>query len=363
MKPFQESLSVPQIKIRCKIGSGQKAFNSIGVVSYHHNSDREEAVVHLKSQTSNLKSQWQVSEDEAGLRLDKWLAAADRLGSRSRAITAIERGRVFVNDVEQTSSDAARKLLAGETIRLWMDRPGSAQKRYFERRSAGLHLLYEDQSLLVINKPAGLLTTPLKTQPDQASLLDQVKLHLRSKDKQRTFVVHRIDRDTSGIVLFAKTFEAQQTLKEQFERREAERIYLAVVHGHPDPESGRWRDLLEWDQEELKQQRATKRDERAKEAICHYRVVEKLKDAALIEVRLATGKRNQIRIQAGLRGHPLVGEKMYDYESSQHKKIQFDRQALHAHRLSFRHPVDGKEMSFEVAPPEDFQALLRGLRR
>jgi 23S rRNA pseudouridine1911/1915/1917 synthase len=291
------------------------------------------------------------------------LAAAERLGSRSRALTAIERGRVFVNDVEQSSQDAARKLLAGETIRLWMDRPGSAQKRYFERRTSGLHLLYEDQSLLVINKPAGLLTTPLKTQPDQASLLDRVKIHLRSSDKQPPFVVHRIDRDTSGIVLFAKSFDAQQKLKAQFERREAERVYLAVVRGHPHPNSGRWEDLLEWDQKELKQLRASTSGERAKEAICDYRVIEKFKDAALIEVRLTTGRRNQIRIQAELHGHPLVGEKMYVDEPSHGKKIQFDRQALHAQRLSFMHPVTGKKLSFEVAPPKDFQKLLDSLRK
>jgi 23S rRNA pseudouridine1911/1915/1917 synthase len=305
---------------------------------------------------------WEVSEAEAGLRLDKWLASADRLGSRSRALTAIERGKVFIDDLEQSSTDAARKLRAGETVRLWMDRPGSAQKRYYERHSSGLHLLYEDNYLLVINKPAGLLTVPLPAQPDEPSLLDQVKLHLRSKSKQQTLAVHRIDRDTSGIVLFAKTFDAQQKLKSQFEHHQAERVYLAVIHGHPKHESGTWKDLLVWDRDELKQHRATRQMGHAKEAICHYRVMEKFKDAALIEVRLVTGKQNQIRIQAGLRGHPLIGEKKYIYESSPPRKIPFGRQALHAHRLKFRHPIEGKEMSFETAPPHDFQALLRRLK-
>src|SRR5262245_65047552 len=89
---------------------------------------------------------WRVSESEAGLRLDKWLAAAERLGSRSKALAAIERGKVFVDDVEQTVIDAARRLQKGETVRLWMDRPGSAERRYAERRESGLHLLYEDSS-------------------------------------------------------------------------------------------------------------------------------------------------------------------------------------------------------------------------
>lgn len=311
---------------------------------------------------SSNKCQWEVSEAEAGTRLDKWLAAAERLGSRSRALTAIERGRIFIDDLEQGSSDAARKLQPGETVRLWMDRPGTAQKRYYERQDAGLHLLYEDQSLLVINKPAGLLTVPLPAQPDEPSLLDQLRRYLRPQGKREPLVVHRIDRDTTGIVLFAKTHAAQQQLKSQFESHEATRVYLAVVYGHPNPAAGTWRDLLTWDRKELKQQRAKKRPERAKEAVCRYRLVERFKDSALIEVTLVTGKRNQIRVQAGLRGHPLVGEKIYVYEAPPPKLIRFNRQALHAYRLGFHHPIDGRHMEFESAPPDDFQQLLRQLR-
>jgi 23S rRNA pseudouridine1911/1915/1917 synthase len=305
---------------------------------------------------------WQVSESEAGLRLDKWLGAAERLGSRSKALSAIERGKVFVNGAEQTVADASRRLLAGEAVRLWMDRPGSAERRYAERHESGLHLLYEDSSLLVINKPAGLLTVPLPSQPDEPALLDQVKYHLRSHKKSEPLVVHRIDRDTSGIVVFAKTPEAQRNLKEQFERRTAERVYLAVVYGRPKPERGTWRDFLAWDQDQLRQQRAERRDRRAKEAVSHYRTMENFSGAALIEVSLVTGKRNQIRVQAGLRGHPLVGEKKYVYEPAPRDRIKFGRQALHAHRLKFLHPMNGRPMSFEVAPPDDFQELINKLR-
>lgn len=306
--------------------------------------------------------QWQIKQDEAGTRLDKWLAAATRLGSRSRALAAIESGKVFVDDVEQTSSEAARQLQPGETVRLWMDRPGSSQRRYSERHASGLHLLYEDQSLIVIDKPPGLLTVPLPTQPDEPSLFDLVKIHLRSRGRRRPLVVHRIDRDTSGLVLFAKTVEAQQKLKAQFERREAKRTYLAVVYGHPLPESGTWRDLLVWDHEKLIQKRTTKRGARAKEAISNYRLVESFKQTSLIEVSLVTGKRNQIRIQAGLRGHTLIGEKKYVYGSPIHKPIEFKRQALHAFRLSFTHPVDGRRLAFEAEIPKDLLALIRRLK-
>ncbi|MGE0132980.1 MAG: RluA family pseudouridine synthase [Blastocatellales bacterium] len=306
---------------------------------------------------------WKVSESESGARLDKWLANADRLGSRSKALAAIERGKVFVNDAEQTVADAARRVQAGDTIRLWMDRPGSAERRYTERRDSGLHLIYEDSSLLVINKPAGLLTVPLPAQPDEPSLLDQLKIHLRSHKKIEPLVVHRIDRDTSGLVIFAKTPEAQRKLKEQFEQRKAERVYLTVVHGHPKPESGMWRNYLVWNQDALKQQPAERRDRNAKEAVCRYRTLEKFKGAALIEVSLVTGKRNQIRVQAGLRGHALVGEKKYIYDPAPRHKIEFGRQALHACRLNFKHPVSQRQMNFETPPPDDFQSLIEGLRK
>jgi len=306
---------------------------------------------------------WRVNELEAGLRLDKWLAAAERLGSRSKALSAIERGKVFVNGAEQTVTDAARRLQKGETVRLWTDRPGSAERRYTERRASGLHLLYEDSSLLVINKPAGMLTVPLPSQPDEPSLLDQVKHHLRSHKKSAPLVVHRIDRDTSGIVVFAKTPEAQRNLKDQFERRSAERVYLAVVYGRPKPERGKWRDFLTWDQDNLRQQRAEPRDRKAKEAICHYRTIEKFPGATLIEVSLVTGKRNQIRVQAALRGHPLVGEKKYVYEPAPRHRIEFGRQALHAYRLGFEHPMNQKPLNFDAAPPDDLKTLLEQLRK
>src|SRR5262249_13947666 len=308
-------------------------------------------------------SDWQVGESESGLRLDKWLAAAERLGSRSKALAAIERGKVFVNDIEQTVADAARRVQAGETIRLWVDRPGSAERRYTERRASGLHLLYEDSSLLVINKPAGVLTVPLPSQPDEISLLDQVRRHLRSHKKLEPLVVHRIDRDTSGLVIFAKTPEAQRRLRDQFERREAERVYLAVVYGHLKPESGTWRDFLVWNQDALKQQPAERRDRKAKEAICRYRTLEKFTGAALIEVSLVTGKRNQIRVQAGLRGHPLVGEKKYICDPTPLPGIEFHRQALHAHRLAFIHPMSQRPMNFEAQAPDDFRSLLETLRK
>lgn len=308
------------------------------------------------------KQTWTVTETEAETRLDKWLAAAGRLGSRAKALNAIERGKVFVNKAEQSAADAGRRMQARDVVMLWMDRPGSAERRYAERHDSGLHLLYEDTALLVINKPAGLLTVPLPAQPNEESLFDLVKHHLRSHARREPLIVHRIDRDTSGLVIFAKHGAAQQRLKDLFERREAVRTYVAVVHGAPKPASGTWRNWLVWNQETLRQEQAERRTKDAKEAVCHYRVLEQWKDAALIEVRLETGKRNQIRVQAGLRGNPLVGEKQYLYDNSPTRKIAFPRQALHAQKLAFRHPVTGRQLSFEAPLPEDLEGLLRRLR-
>jgi 23S rRNA pseudouridine1911/1915/1917 synthase len=145
-------------------------------------------------------------------------------------------------------------------------------------------------------------------------------------------------------------------------KREPERVYLALVYGHPDPKRGTWRDHLVWDRKALIQKRTHPRDPQGAEAVCHYLVVEEFRDTSMIEVRLETGKRNQIRIQARLRGHTLIGEKRYVYGPEALRPIAFPRQALHAYRLAFRHPVDGREMTFEAPLPHDFNELLVRLR-
>jgi 23S rRNA pseudouridine1911/1915/1917 synthase len=139
-------------------------------------------------------------------------------------------------------------------------------------------------------------------------------------------------------------------------------VYLAVVYGHPSPPSGTWRDRLAWDRAALIQKETHPRDPRGKDAVSEYRVVERLARASLIEVRLRTGKRNQIRLQARLRGHTLVGERRYVYGPDELRAIDFPRQALHAHRLAFRHPVTDQPLSFEAPLPADMADLIARLR-
>ena len=153
-------------------------------------------------------------------------------------------------------------------------------------RPGNVEILYEDDALMVVNKPPGLLSVPLPRKPDAGSAYDDLEAHLRPRGKRKPLVVHRIDRDTSGLVVFARTSRAQQALKDQFRRREPERVYLAVVYGHPEPREGTWRDFLLWDSKALIQKRTRAGDLAAKEAISRYRVLESLEGASLIEVRL-----------------------------------------------------------------------------
>lgn len=306
---------------------------------------------------------WTVTAADAGLRLDKYLAAPARLGSRGKATTAIERGKVFLNETEVTMAGAATRVKVGDTVRVWMDRPGSSKPQPRERHVDDLHILYEDEVLIVVNKPAGLLSVPLERAADELSVHDLVKDHVRKRGRRRALVVHRIDRDTSGLVLFAKNARAQEILKEQFKRHEPERIYQAVVYGRPDPPAGTWRDRFVWDKKAVIQKETHKSDPKGTDAISEYRTLETFGDASLIEVRLHTGKRNQIRLQARLRGHTLVGEKRYTYGPDPLRPLEFPRQALHAWRLGFRHPLDGRPMQFEAPLPYDFADLLKRLRR
>lgn len=308
-------------------------------------------------------TEWRVAHDADGVRLDKFLADAGRLGSRGRAAEALERGKIYLNDVEVGLSDRGRRLSPGDLVRAWLDRPGSAKRQPRLGVTNELDVVYEDDVMIVVNKPPGILSVPLERRPDAISVLDLIERRFRSHGRRRAYPVHRIDQNTSGLVVFAKTEPAQRTLKDQFKRREPTRIYWAVVYGTPDPPAGTWRDDLVWDEKALIQKPAHPRDPRRQQALSRYKVVESFDDASLIEVSLETGRRNQIRIQARLRGHTLVGEARYIYGSGSLRPIDFGRHALHARKLTLRHPLEARSMEFDVPPPADFLELLTRLRR
>jgi 23S rRNA pseudouridine1911/1915/1917 synthase len=314
---------------------------------------------------------WTVDATEGGQRLDKFLAAADRAGSRSRAADALARGRVFVDDAEMTAADGSRLVEPGSTVRLWIDRPGSASRAMAPRDRHGLETLFEDDTLIVVNKPAGMLSVPLDdagaapaSADDSASVFGLLKHRYRSHGGREPFVVHRIDRDTSGVVLFALNARARGALTRQFAERTPERVYLALVDGHPHPARGTWHDRLVWDEDACRQRAARPGDRDAVDALSDYEVIEAFSSTSLVEVRLTTGRQGQIRVQAQLRGHPLVGDRRYGGRGpASRDPIAFDRQALHAHRLSFTHPIDRRPIEVTAPPPADFAALLERLRR
>jgi 23S rRNA pseudouridine1911/1915/1917 synthase len=310
------------------------------------------------------RSQWVVSSAEAGVRLDAYLSTPWRLGSRGRVRKALERGKLLLNGHDVTPGEASRVLVEGDQVQLWTDRPGSSTRRMRGNQGSDreLHLLYEDDALIVVNKPAGLLTVPLSRREQAASVETLLLAHLRTRGKRRPLVVHRIDRDTSGLVLFAKTLRAQRDLKAQFASREAHREYLAVVRGVPGVPQGEWTDVLAWDHRRLRQTATHQGDPRGRPSRTEYWIVEALGGASLLRLRLVTGRRNQIRIQAGLHGFPLIGEHLYYDGAGQPGGLAFARQALHAAKLGFWHPVSRKWAQFEAPLPEDMQHLLHRLR-
>jgi 23S rRNA pseudouridine1911/1915/1917 synthase len=297
---------------------------------------------------------WVVDPAEAGTRLDRWLAAPSRLGSRARARAALERGQVFAGEQELSLADAGRAVESGEGLRWWASRPGSAKRRAGYLRD-GLPIVFEDASLIVVDKPAGLLTVRLPSAP--AALSVEALLAPRTGRHAGVHVVHRIDRDTSGLVAFAKTSHAYEHLASQFVERTPQRRYLAVVEGRPEAEAGTWQDWLRWAPRGLRQEPARHGERGAREALSRYRVLAANAGASLLEVSLVTGRRHQIRVQAWLRGHPLVGERRYR-TTPPGWAAGFPRQALHAWRLGLTHPHDERPLSFEAPPPEDFETLL-----
>ncbi len=222
-------------------------------------------------------------------------------------------------------------------------------------RPQRFRIVYEDPHLLVVDKPAGLLTVPVPGTRAR-NLQDLLNRYLESQ-KRTARAAHRIDRYTTGLVVFAKGRRAWEGLVAQFRAHTPERVYLAVVRGRLEEDAGTLRHRLELTRDGFRQ-RVVERGGTL--AVTHYRVLERFADATLVEVRLETGLKNQIRVQFRAAGHPLVGDRHYAWEEE--GRTRLGRQALHAWKLGFDHPVTGKPLRFESPLPRDLEALLRRLR-
>jgi 23S rRNA pseudouridine1911/1915/1917 synthase len=239
--------------------------------------------------------------------------------------------------------------------------PGPATPKAREARekpsySKKLPILFEDDAIIVINKPASLPAVPIQgsSTPSALSLLNAL---LKTK-KQQAQVVHRIDRFTSGIILFAKTDSDRDDLIKQFLAHTPVREYLAVIKGKPKADSGMLIHFFK--REEQRQILSNSKDKNAAKAKLFYRVEEHLHQATLVRVSLDTGLQNQIRAQFLAEGHPLIGDRKYNARGRNEERI--DRVALHAQFLSFKHPRTGEKFAIECDLPLDIRSLIQDLR-
>ena len=240
-----------------------------------------------------------------------------------------------------------------------LPRKGGHRSGKQDRRRPGLSrelaILYEDDAVVALNKPVGLLAVPVQGS-DAPSAWSLLSAELRSR-KQRAFVVHRIDRFSSGVLLFAKTERDRDALVRQFLDHTPVRRYLAVVRGHFSMKEGT---LVHYFRREgMFQRLTTESDRRAARAELRYSVERHLRAASLVRVTLVTGLQNQIRVQFSAMGHPVIGDRKYCREEASERRIA--RVALHAGHLQFIHPRSGNSVSVDCELPADIQSLLHAL--
>lgn len=291
-------------------------------------------------------------------RLDRVVATALPELSRTRARRLIEEGGVRVGGV--VVERASHLAVAGDRIEVTL--PPSSQDRNAESILAGaepLVVLYEDEHTLVIDKAAGIVVHPAPGL-DEVTLIEVVRARYPEvrdiDDSDRPGVVHRLDRDTSGVMVFAKSAAAQHMLKEQWRERESTKVYLALVEGVVEPRAGIIEAPLGPDPARPGRRAII---EGGQSARSEYRVLEQYgKEAALVEVRIYTGRTHQIRVHMQAIGHPVLGDTLYGRSSE-----LIGRQALHAWYLGFTLASTGERREFEAAVPADLEAAIATLRK
>jgi 23S rRNA pseudouridine1911/1915/1917 synthase len=249
-------------------------------------------------------------------------------------------GRVRVNG--EPEIDARRTLAADDEVRV-------LSRAEAVTLPSSLTLLHEDDDILVVIKANGLLTvaTEREQENNAQAILNE---YLRQKGRGRIHVVHRLDRETSGVLVFAKNYKAREILKEKFAEHDIDRIYVAVIEGKIDPPRGTIQsNLLE--RPSLRME-SVKRHPEAKLSITHYRTVATSRTYSMLEVTLETGRKNQIRAHLSEKGHPIVGDQFYGS-----KVNPLGRLGLHAQLLGFEHPTTGKRMTFTAPVPRVFREL------
>jgi 23S rRNA pseudouridine1911/1915/1917 synthase len=251
-------------------------------------------------------------------------------------------GRVRING--EVEKDARRVVERDAIIEI-------AQKSVGPTLPPGLAILHEDDDVIVVLKSHGLLTVATERERESTAQA-YLNAYLREKGEGRIHVVHRLDRETSGVLVFAKSFAAREALKEQFAAHVIERVYVAIIEGEIDPPSGTIRSHL-MERRDLRMQSVHEHPE-AKLAITHYRTIAATPQVAMLEVTLETGRKNQIRAHLSEAGHPVVGDQLYGSASNPLRRL-----GLHAKLLGFTHPSTGRRMVFTAPVPKSFRELFR----
>ncbi|MBA4754904.1 MAG: RluA family pseudouridine synthase [Sphingobium sp.] len=302
-----------------------------------------------------------IAQAQDGMRLDR--ALADLLPDLSR-----ERLKALINDGHVRSTGqpikigTTIKVATGQSFAITLPAPVALDN---VAQDIPLNIVHEDADLIVVDKPAGLVVHPAAGNLD-GTLVNALLHHCQGQlsgigGVARPGIVHRIDKDTSGLLVVAKSDKAHDGLARQFKDHSIQRLYAAIVYGHPQPATGTvdaWLGRSDADRKKM----AVHREGRGKHAVTHYRTVERLRDAAMVECRLETGRTHQVRVHMHHIGHPLIGDPVYGRERKGFKSILetlgFKRQALHAKSLGFIHPVTDERLMFQSALPADMQELL-----
>lgn len=301
-----------------------------------------------------------MTEAQEGQRIDQAVAALLPSLSRSRIQQWIKQGALTLNDSAVTPK---QKVYLGDVVAGNIE---EQQESDFIAQDLPIDIVYQDNSVIVINKPAGLVVHPGAGNPD-GTLLNALLYHFpESASVPRAGIVHRLDKETSGVMVVAKTLEAQFHLVQQLQARTVKRLYVALVVGEMTG-GGKVEVRIGRSGNDRLRMSVTPG---GKEAITHYQIAERFAGLTLLTCRLETGRTHQIRVHMAHIRHPLVGDPLYggrnripkglDAETREHI-LNFPRQALHARELAFLHPDDEREMRFEVELPQDMQALLAGL--
>ncbi len=292
------------------------------------------------------------------MRLDRWLTSQRAEQSRARIQKFIEAGLVRVNGIQ---GQAKTPLRQGDEIQLWMPPPEPLS--YLKPERMQLNVLFEDEHLIVLNKPSGVAVHPAPGHKD-GTLVNGLLHHCPDlpgiSGKLRPGIVHRLDKDTTGCIVVAKSQKALVKLQVQIQKRIASRNYLAVVHGVPKGEEGTIIGAIGRHPVDRKKY-AVVSDEKGRHACTHWKLIERLNDYSLMSFKLDTGRTHQIRVHCAYTGHPVVGDSTYS--RCRKLPINLSGQMLHASKLGLNHPITNVRMEFEAPLPELFERLLIVLRK